>query len=89
MRNHARGVHGHAPPETFCTSVHSTVQFSLQNLAVSEDFCGSFLNVALADKSKTKKKKNLKCDLMILKAVMTSETILKKYVLFGDFWRDV
>ena len=38
-------------------------------------FC--FLNVAFADKSEKKEKKNLKCDLMVLKAVPTSdETVL-------------
>ena len=50
--------------------MHSRAHFCLRNFAVFElFFLFCYLNVAFADKSEKKEKKNLKCDLMVLKAV--------------------
>ena len=59
----------------WCNSVHSRAHFSLQNFAVFELL---FFVLPLQRSLKYKeKKKNLKCDLMVLTAALTSDgTIL-------------
>ena len=60
--------------EKWCDSVHSRAHCFLQNFAFFFSFFVFFLlNVACL---KTMKKKNLKCNLMVFKAVLTSETVL-------------
>ena len=64
--------------EIWCILVHSRAHFSLHCFAIFEVF---FFNVAVADKSE---KKNLKCDLMVLRAVLTSAgTVLIPFWLQG------
>ena len=59
---------------TWCILVHSSAHFRLKNFAVLECFFVCvFLMLPLQKSLKTKKMKKLKCDLMVLKAVLTSD----------------
>ena len=70
--------------------MHSRAHFSLHYFAVLEAI---FLMLPLQTSLKTKKKKNLKCDLMVLKAVLTSTGSSgfteKKIQLDLNFWPGV